>query len=51
MGNTIGGWEGISGAFYTGYGSNEGLIVIVTIIMCVGALWWSNRHESKSYKK
>ena len=50
MGNTIGGWDGITGALYTGYGATEGLILWISIAMCVFALWWGNRHESKAYK-
>ena len=51
MGHTIGSWaEFAGGAFYTGQGSTEGLILLVSIVMCVGALWWGNRHESKAYK-
>ena len=50
MGHTIDGWANTTGAFYTGYASTEGLILTVSIVMCVFALWWGNRHESKSYK-
>jgi hypothetical protein len=51
MGNTIGGWEGQAGAFYTGMGSSEGWTLGLSILICVFALWWGNRHESATYKK
>ena len=45
-------WNGVTGAYYMGLNSGwEVVWLVVSIVMCVGALWVGHKHESEAYKK
>lgn len=43
-------WDGVTGAFYTGYGSVEGLWLLLMLAMIVVAIVLGWRHEEHAYK-
>ncbi|MFW2589735.1 hypothetical protein [Sagittula sp. SSi028] len=43
-------WDGITGAFYTGYGSIEGFWLIVCLGLVAAAVTFGWRHEEHAYK-
>jgi hypothetical protein len=44
-------WDGVTGAYYTGYGSGEMMWLLLAIALCVVACWVGHRHESESFDK
>ncbi|MEC7763032.1 MAG: hypothetical protein VX874_14100 [Pseudomonadota bacterium] len=44
-------WDGITGAIYAGYGSVEGLWLLLCLAMVVAAVVFGWRHESHAYRK
>lgn len=44
-------WNAITGAYYTGYGSGEGIWLLLSIGLCVGALLKGAIHEGSDYRK
>lgn len=50
IGTDISDWAAVDGAYYAGMGS-EGLWLAVSIILCVGALFFGARHEKAAYRK
>jgi len=47
-----GSWNGVEGAYYMGMGSSWELIwLIVSIVLCIMALWVGGRHESAAYDR
>ena len=53
MGSEIASWDTFEkGALYMGASSSWELIwLVVSILMCVVALWVGSRHEKDAYKK
>jgi hypothetical protein len=52
MGSDFDTWNGLTGAYYMGAGSSWELIwLLVSIVMCVVALWMGATHELDAYKK
>ncbi|WP_330646897.1 hypothetical protein [Thioclava sp. FTW29] len=43
-------WDGVTGAIYAGYGSVEGLWLIVCLILVVIAVIGGWRHEGHAYR-
>ncbi|WP_434288710.1 hypothetical protein [Celeribacter sp. SCSIO 80788] len=43
-------WDGITGAYYAGYGSVEGLWLLLILAMVVIAIIFGWRHEEHAYK-
>jgi hypothetical protein len=43
-------WDGITGPIYTGYGSVEGLWLLVCLALIVVAIVIGWRHEDHAYK-
>jgi hypothetical protein len=43
-------WDGITGAYYAGYGSVEGLWLLLILAMVVIAIVFGWRHEEHAYK-
>ncbi len=43
-------WDGITGAIYAGYGSVEGLWLLLVLAMVVMAIVFGWRHEEHAYK-
>ncbi|MGR1582942.1 hypothetical protein ACSSNL_15920 [Thalassobius sp. S69A] len=43
-------WDGITGAIYAGYGSVEGLWLLICLVMIVVAIVFGWRHEEHAYK-
>ena len=47
-----GSWNSVAdAAYYAGHGGGEAVWLIVSIVLCVVALFVGARHESQSYKK
>ena len=45
-------WNGVTGAYYMGLNSGwEVVWLLVSIVMCVAALWVGHKHESDAYDK
>ena len=45
-------WNGVEGAYYVGAGGGlEGVWLLVSIALCVAAIWIGHRHETKAYDK
>ena len=44
-------WTGVTGAYFTGFGGAEMIWLIVSIVLCLVALFIGGRHEQESYKK
>ncbi len=42
-------WDGVSGAFYAGYGSVEGLWLLICLAAIVVAIVFGWRHEQHAY--
>lgn len=42
-------WDGITGAFYAGYGSVEGLWLLICLAAIVVAIIFGWRHEEHAY--
>lgn len=42
-------WTGVTGAYYTGLGGAEMLWLVVSIGMCLLALYVGGKHEKESY--
>ncbi|MEM8755613.1 MAG: hypothetical protein AAGF90_21840 [Pseudomonadota bacterium] len=52
MGSAFDSFDGIEGAYYIGAGTSWELIwLVVSVAMCVLALWVGSRHELDAYKK
>ncbi|MBU2891253.1 MULTISPECIES: hypothetical protein [Celeribacter] len=43
-------WDGITGAIYAGYGSVEGLWLLLVLAMVVTAIVFGWKHEEHAYK-
>lgn len=43
-------WDGITGAIFTGFGSSEGLWLLITLAMVATALFFGWRHEKHAYE-
>ena len=43
-------WDGISGPIYAGYGSVEGLWLLLVLAMVIVAIVFGWRHEDHAYK-
>ncbi len=43
-------WDGITGAIYAGYGSVEGLWLLLCLALIVAAIIFGWRHEEQAYK-
>lgn len=43
-------WDGITGAFYAGYGSVEALWLLACLALIVIAILFGWRHEEHAYK-
>ncbi|WP_292293534.1 hypothetical protein [Marivita sp.] len=43
-------WDGISGAIYAGYGSGEGVWLVLSLVLIVVAIIFGWRHEEHAYK-
>lgn len=50
IGTDITDWAAVEGAYYAGLGS-EATWLVLSIILCVGALVFGARHEKAAYKK
>jgi hypothetical protein len=51
MGSPIDTWDGLTGAYYMGMNSGWELIwLLVSIVMCVVALYVGAKHELDAYK-
>jgi hypothetical protein len=50
IGTDITNWAAVEGAYYAGMGS-EGIWLIVSMVLCVGALVLGALHEKKAYTK
>lgn len=50
IGTDITDWAAVEGAYYAGQGS-EALWLVISIVLCVGALVLGARHEMAAYKK
>jgi len=47
-----GSWNSMAdAAYYAGHGGGEATWLIISIVLCVVALFVGARHESKSYKE
>ena len=45
-------WNAVEGAMYMGNGTAWEIIwLLVSVVMCVAALWVGGRHEIDAYKK
>lgn len=54
MGSSFDTWDDIlanGGAYYPGAGSMEMVWVLISIAICVVALWVGGKHEADAYKK
>lgn len=40
--------EVVDAAYYTGAGSGEWLWLLISILLCILALWWGHGHESRA---
>ncbi len=46
------GWEGVAGAMYMGAGSSwEVIWLVISIAICVLAIWKGGKDEATSYRK
>lgn len=43
-------WDGVTGAIYAGYGSVEGLWLLLCLALVVVAIVFGWRHEDHAYK-
>jgi hypothetical protein len=50
IGTDITDWAAVEGAYYAGMGS-ETIWLVLSIILCIGALVVGARHETAAYKK
>lgn len=47
-----GSWNSMTdAAYYAGHGGGEAIWLIISIVLCVVALYVGARHESEAYKK
>jgi len=52
MGSNFDTWNDVAGPIYMGANSSwEVIWLIVSIVMCLAALWVGSRHELDAYKK
>ena len=52
MGSSFDSWDAVEGAYYMGAGTSwEVIWLLLSITMCVVALWIGARHELDAYKK
>lgn len=51
MGSSFDSWDAVEGAYYVGLGGMEAPWLIVSIIMCVVALYVGAKHELDAYKE
>jgi hypothetical protein len=50
FGTDITDWAAVEGSYYAGHGS-EAIWLILSIILCVGALVFGAKHEKAAYRK
>jgi len=52
MGSAFESWTGVDGAYYMGAGSSwETIWLVLSIAMCVLALWIGSKHELDAYRE
>ncbi len=52
MGSDFDTWSGVEGAIYMGAGSSWELIwLVLSIAMCIAAIWVGGTHEADAYRK
>lgn len=51
MGSSITSWDGFEGAYYMGVGGWELIWLVVSIILCIAALYVGAKHELDAYKE
>ncbi len=44
-------WNGVEGAYYVGHGSMELVWLLVSVGLCLVALWMGHSHEMDAYKR
>ena len=50
MGSPIETWEGAAAYFTGAGGASPGVILLVSVVVCFGAIVYGAYHEQKSYK-